>query len=59
MLCPQQRGDKTGWLNKVLLVLKDVDILFCFSALIRGIQTRFFASGSCLYGADYGEGRIR
>ena len=40
----------------VPLVLKGVDIWFCFSALIWGFQTRFFESGSCVYGADYDEG---
>ena len=41
-------ADATGWLNMVPLVLKDVDKVFYFSAVIRGIQTRFFAFGSCL-----------
>ena len=43
----------------VLLVLKDFDKVFYFSVLIRGMQTRFFASGSSVYGADYSEGHMR
>ena len=39
---------QTRWLNKVPFVLKDVDTSVLFSVLIRGTQTRFFASGSCV-----------
>ena len=49
----------TWWLSMVLVACWWLDSIGFFSVLVRGMQTRFFASGSCVYGADYGEGRMR